>query len=161
MRGWRAACLVALVSPAACGPQGAGEQREAEAPKLSELQRLATLDCQCRLAGNDGSRHGKEYSRLTQMLTRQGSATSSVPVSYESDCFPELGENACVLTGGHIPPDGANFICTEEQGIALEELWNDAYAGSASENEADNAVLQRLDEMRVEGKTSVSDEDCA
>lgn len=148
------------MSLAACGPKGVGDQPEAKAPKLSELQRLAALDCQCRLAGNDESRHGKEYARLTQMLTRQGYATSSVPVSFESECFSELGENACVLTGGYIPPDAADFICTEEQGMALEALWNDAYTGSASETEAYNAVLQRLGQMRVRAKKAVRGEDC-
>lgn len=160
MRRWRAACLAALISLAGCSPQEASEQPVAKLPKLRELQRLATLDCQCRLAGKDGSRHGREFARLIEPLTREASATSSVPVSYEADCFPALGENACVLTGGYLPPDSGNFVCTEAQGIELEKLWAGAYARRASVTEADETILRRLDQMRSDARKSVREQDC-
>lgn len=94
-------------------------------------------------------------------MDKSGYATSSLPVSYESDCFPELGENACVLTGGYIPPDAANFICTEEQGIALEELWNLEEKRTGSVEKAEVAIILKLEEMREAARQTVKSAGCS
>lgn len=152
--------LAAAFALAACNPSGTNKPFGSSAPQLSELQELATRDCQCRLAGFNSSRHAKEYSRLSEKLGREGFATPSFPVSYESECFPALGENACVSTGGYLPPDAGDFICTEAQGIELEALWKRAYEGGASEKEADKAVRQRFGTMRDAAKKALRSEDC-
>jgi hypothetical protein len=94
-------------------------------------------------------------------MEKSGDATSSVPVSYESECFPGLGENACVLTGGYIPPDAANFICTEEQGIALEELWSSEEKRTGSLEKADVAIILKLEEMRKDARQVVKSAGCS
>lgn len=157
-----ARCLAAIgaVALASCGGPESAEQPANEAPDLATLKELAGRDCACRMAGHKDSRHGAEYERLTRSLEKSGYATSSVPVSYESDCFPALGENACFLTGGYIPPDAANFICTEEQGIALEELWNSEEKRTGSVEKADAAIILKLEEMREEARQTIKPADC-
>ena len=151
-RGIAASGMIML---AACSAPSASE-----APESSKLKELAASDCQCRLAGYDRSRHGEEYARLTKGLQRDGFASSSYPVSYQSDCLSISGETVCILTGAYLPPSSENFVCTEAQGIALEKVWEAARAGSGSETEADEAVLRRLDQMRDDASKSAREEDC-
>jgi hypothetical protein len=152
--------IIGAFALASCNVPESAERPANDAPDLAKLQELASQDCACRLAGHKTSRHGTEYDRLTRSLEKSGYATSSVPVSYESDCFPALGESACVLTGGYIPPDAANFICTEEQGIALEALWSEVDEKSGSVEKADAATELRLEEMRAEARQAIKAVDC-
>lgn len=156
-------CLASIgaVALASCGAPERTDQPATEAPDLATLQELAGRDCACRMAGHKDSRHGAEYERLTRSLEKSGYATSSFPVSYESDCFPGLGENACFLTGGYIPPDAANFICTEEQGIALEELWGSEEKRTGSVEKADAAIIRKLEVMREEARQTVKSAECS
>jgi len=156
-RGIAASGMIML---AACSAPNVSEQAATEVPEIGKLQEVATRDCQCRLAGHERSRYAKEYARLAKGLLRDGFATSSFPVSYQSDCFPGLGENACVLTGGYLPPSPENFVCTEAQGVALEDVWEAAYARSGSETQADEMVLRGLDQMRDDASKSAREEDC-
>lgn len=153
------AAISAVVLASCSGPERTDPLANA-APDLATLQELAERDCACRMAGHEDSRHGAEYQRLTRSLGKSGYGTSSFPVSYGSDCFPGLGENACVLTGGYIPPDAANFICTEEQGVTLEALWSEVEEKSGSVEKADAAVILRLEEMRAEARQTIKSADC-
>lgn len=160
MKGLHRLAIIGAFALVSCGAPDKGDRASSDTPDLAKLQELASHDCACRLAGHKTSRHGAEYDRLTRALEKSGVATSSVPVSYDSVCFPALGENACVLTGGYIPPDASNFVCTEEQGIALEALWSEVDEKSGSVEKADAAVLLRLAEMRAEAKQTLKAADC-
>ena len=130
--------------------------------RLDGIQAVATLECQCLMAGRDVRALKARYSRLTHGLSEEGFATSSVPISYESVCFPELGENACISTRAYIPPSGKDFVCTEPQGIEIEHVWNDAMpAGGGETAMADQAAERRIAEMREEMKRKISQADCS
>lgn len=64
------------------------------------------------------------------------------------------------MTGGYIPPDAANFICTEEQGIALEELWSSEEKRTGSVEKADAAIILKLEEMREKARQTVKSDEC-
>src|SRR3546814_20386820 len=78
----------------------------------------------CAMAGRDTSTLNLELERLTASLKKEGMGTSSVPLSGELTCYPELGDQACI---GRIAfthsPDG-NFVCTEAQADDLDAAWN-------------------------------------
>jgi hypothetical protein len=130
--------------------------------RLDAIQAVATLECQCLMAGRDVRALKARYSRLTDGLSEQGFATSSVPVSYESVCFPELGENACISTRAYLPPSGEDFVCSEAQGIEIEHVWNDAMPEEGGEIAmADQAADRRITQMREEMKRKMSQADCS
>jgi hypothetical protein len=156
----RRLAIIGAFALASCSVPETTDQPTSDSPDLAKLQELAERDCTCRMAGHKDSRHGAEYDRLTRSMEKSGYATSSVPVSYESDCFPTLGENACVLTGGYIPPDSENFICTEEQGITLETLWSELDEKTGSAEKADAAIILKLEEMREEARQTIKAADC-
>lgn len=160
MKGLQRLAIIGAFALASCGTPDKVDRASGDAPDLAKLQELARRDCACRMAGHEASRHGAEYARLTRSLEKSGYATSSMPVSYGSECFPALGENACVLTGGYIPPDAANFICSEEQGVALEALWSEVDKKTGSVEKADAALVRRLEEMRAEARQAVKAADC-
>lgn len=128
---------------------------------LDQLQKIASQECLCRMAGRDSSALQAEYERRTRGLENDGVGTASDPVSYGSDYFPSLGENAYVFTGGYVIPDQGKFVCTEDQGIILESVWKKAYdSGGGNAEEADAALLLRLQAMRSQLSERVPQSDC-
>ena len=119
--------------------------------ELEKLEKLAEQDCMCRMAGLETSILRDEFERLTHGREQTGSATSSIPVSYEIVCFPDLGETACISAGGYLPPNSDNFICSEAQAMELETVWSAVQAGGrGSIEESGAAMLARLEGMRAE-----------
>ena len=144
---------------------GCSEQKEDVAKQptidLGKLERLAELDCSCRLGGVTNSLFGQRFEELTKEIEQLGYGTSSVPAAYESVCFPAYGENSCISTGGYLPSNPDNFFCTESQGLELERVWNRVEnRGIGSINNADAAMVARLQEMREATAKSPAMEDC-
>ncbi|TMM48238.1 hypothetical protein [Qipengyuania marisflavi] len=127
---------------------------------LERLEEISRINCECRMAGYEDSVADAEYKRLTVGITGLGVATSSVPVSYESVCFEGFGDDACISTGGYVPPNSDDFICTEEQGIALEGLFNAVEAGGGSIDDADKAVSEKLESFRQEARRNAVTKNC-
>ena len=151
--------LLALAA-AGCGQQEEGVEKD-PALDLAKLEGLAELDCTCRLGGVADSVFGKRFKDLAKEFEQLGYATSSVPASYGSVCFPAYGENACVSTGGYLPSNPDNFFCTETQGLELERVWNSVEKrGNGSITDADAAMLTRLEKMRAAAAKSPAMRDC-
>ena len=112
------------------------------------------------MAGIEDSLAAAEYKRLTAGIAELGVATSSIPVSYESVCFEGFGDDACISTGGYIPPNSDDYICTEEQGIALEGVFNAVEGGGGSINDADKAVAEKLASFRQEAHRNAARKSC-
>lgn len=112
------------------------------------------------MAGLEDSVATADYLRLTQDVTELAVATSSVPVAYESVCYEGHGGTACISTGGYIPPNPDDFICTKEQGIALEEIFNAVIAGGGSFDDADKAVAEELESFRQEARHTAAVKSC-
>lgn len=107
------------------------------------------------MAGIEDSPAARAYRNATRELESLGYATSSVPVSYDSVCFAAIGENACISTGGHVPPKAENFICTLQQGLDLERVWNAVGPdANGSTERADAKLLAHLEEFRANLRAS-------
>lgn len=155
-------CLaIAALAVASCGPAEKESSATKALPDLKLLEELAAKDCACRFAGIAENKPGSDFAALTKEINTLGTGTSSVPASYENLCFPEFGEDACIFIGGYIPPRDENFFCTLEQGLELEEVWNNAESSpNGTIEKADARIIERLVELRSEARKNVSQLDC-
>src|SRR3546814_14271899 len=80
----------------------------------------------CAMAGRDTSTLNLELERLTASLKKEGMGTSSVPLSGELTCYPELGEQACIGRIAFTHSPAGNFVCTEAQADELDAAWHSA-----------------------------------
>src|SRR3546814_13950397 len=80
----------------------------------------------CAMAGRDTSTLNLELERLTASLKKEGMGTSSVPLSGELTCYPELGEQACIGRIAFTHSPAGNFVCQEAQADELDAAWNAA-----------------------------------
>src|SRR3546814_18172262 len=71
--------------------------------------------------------------------------TSSVPLSGELTCYPELGEQACIGRIAFTHSPAGNFVCTEAQADELDAAWN-AAAPDDGTTEGFNKSLPKRDE---------------
>jgi hypothetical protein len=105
--------------------------------------------------------HGGEFERLTAGLNAETSITSSAPLSFESVCLYELGPNACFVTQANVVGPTGDFACTEEQVDELEAVFaRYSPPGGGDAASAFAALMQRLQSMREELKTKLSQSQC-
>ena len=152
---------IAALAVASCGPAEKEPSATKALPDFKLLEELAGKDCACRLAGIAENKPGLEFAALTKGVRTLGTATSSVPVSYENLCFPEYGEDTCIFAGGYIPTSEESFFCTMDQGLDLEKAWNEAASSPTGTMEkADSSIIERLEELRLQARQNISKLEC-
>ncbi|MXO60455.1 hypothetical protein GRI89_12995 [Altererythrobacter salegens] len=129
---------------------------------METLNALAERACLCQMAGRDASAVTRRFEELTAGLTVEGYGTASDPLSSEITCFPQIGEEACVVERIEVVGNPArNFVCTNEQADELEATWHNALAAGGDAAKADFALLDHLQEMRDALANELPQSDCA
>src|SRR3546814_7812604 len=138
------AAALALCGCEASSPEELASKAEqkASAARFEQIAKLADQSCMCAMAGRDTSTLNLELERLTASLKKEGMGTSSVPLSGELTCYPELGEQACIGRIAFTHSPAGNFVCTEVQEDELEAAWK-AAAPDAGTNEGFNKSLPK------------------
>src|SRR3546814_17346625 len=77
----------------------------------------------CAMAGRDTSTLNLELERLTASLKKEGMGTSSVPLSGELTCYPELGEQACIGRIAFTHSPAGKLVCNEEHTEEMDAAW--------------------------------------
>ena len=113
------------------------------------------------MAGRDARVLQAELNRLTAGLQTGREASAGEPLQSELDCFPQIKDNACVLTEISVVESPTDFVCTNRQADELEAIWNRKMAPQpSSSSRADAALLARLHEMRKALRQSLPQKAC-
>ena len=144
--------------PASVESQPATDQ---SLPHIETLDRLAERACLCGMAGREFGALTREFERLTAGLEAEYLATASDPLSSDLTCFPQLGENACVMTKVDVVASRGDFACTLAQADELEAVFMQALPPGSSDLSAGNAALiRRLRGMREELEAKLPQAEC-
>jgi hypothetical protein len=136
--------------------QSVRSEKTAVDPRFNRIKTLTQQSCLCELAGRDHRKIDVALKAATTELQTESFAESSAPLASLSDCYPELGDEAC--TTSYYPTSAPDSFraCTMDQVQDLETAWRSGDAARNGSAEAGNsAMLKRLAAMRQELAKSI------
>ena len=130
-------------------------------PRFGRIKTLTQQSCLCELAGRDHSKIDAALKAATAGLQSEGFAESSAPLASLSDCYPELGDQACTTSYYPTSAPESFRVCNMDQVQDLETAWRSGDAARNGSAEAGNsAMLKRLAAIRQELAESIPPSAC-
>jgi hypothetical protein len=130
-------------------------------PRFDRIKTLTQQSCLCELAGRNHSKIDAALKAATAGLQSEGFAESSAPLASLSDCYPELGDQACTVSYYPTSVPDSFRVCNMDQVQDLETAWRSAdTVGNGSAEAGNSAMLKRLAAMRQELAKSIPSSTC-
>lgn len=137
------------------------KERHYGAQRFLKIKQLASQSCMCRLVGMPSTEVDQRLSLATSGLKIEIYGESSAPLAGYYECFPELGENACISTYYFVSAPEDPRICKLEQLKRLKDALKsvpplvDPKADAANE-----AMLIELLKIKADVKKSMPAHAC-
>jgi hypothetical protein len=130
-RCWELAMAAAIGLPllSSCGEQkpvvsNANNRQTSANQQFAKIEKLSRESCLCKLSGRLSPMIDDQLALATRSLKVDRFGESSAPLAGSYDCYPELGERACVSQYYVVGAKNEPYICDLDQVKRLEAAWN-------------------------------------
>ena len=160
------AMITSLLLLSSCSEQTSGvgnvEPRQTSAKqKFAEIEKLSHQSCLCNLSGRTSPILNDKLKLATQGLKVEGFGESSAPLAWVYDCYPELGEKACVSEYYITSAESETYVCNLDQVDRLENAWESASSSTDPRGmKSKAAMMAELEKVQEELKKSIPPSAC-
>jgi hypothetical protein len=109
--------------------------------QFANIERLDRQSCLCKLVGRETAKIDAELQNATKSLKVEQIAESSAPLAGIYDCYPEIGNKACLSKYYQVAAPNEPHICDLGQVERLETVWKSVPSDTDHRGDKANAAM--------------------